>query len=409
MARQAFDDAVRFLRTEAVGGLVMLGAAVLALIVANTPWQSAYHSILGTRIGPAALHLDLTVSDWISDGVLAIFFLVVGLELKRELVVGQLRSVRRAMLPVFAAFGGMLVPALIAFGISHGVAGAEKAWAVPLATDIAFAVAVLAIVASGLPSGVRVFLLSVAVVDDLGAIVVIATVFTTGLSVTSLGIAVLLLIGYAALQKWRFQGAWTAIVYVPLAIAVWYFVHRSGIHPTIAGVALGLLTRVREDPGEESSPAVRIEHRVQPFSAGIVVPLFALAAAGVTLHGAELAHLFTDPIAIAVMVGLVAGKPIGVFLGSFVSVKARLAALPRGIAWGDVASVGLIAGVGFTVALLIAELAFADEARIATAKTAVLIASAIASVLGAVVLRLRSRRSARSDRSADERDEAGAE
>ncbi len=392
MTRQAFDDAVRYLRTETVGGLVMLCAAVVALIIANTPWQSAYHSILGTKIGPAALHLDLTISEWISDGLLAIFFFVVGLELKRELVIGQLRSIKRAMLPVFAAFGGMIVPALIAFSISHGAPGGERAWAVPLATDIAFAVAVLAIIASNLPSGVRVFLLSVAVVDDLGAIIVIATVFTTGVSFVSLGIAAVLLIGYAVLQKLRFQGALTAVLYVPLGIAVWYFVHNSGIHATIAGVALGLLTRVRSDPDEDDPPAVRVEHRIQPFSSGVVVPVFALGAAGVTLSGGDLARLFTDPVAIAIMVGLVFGKPIGVFLGSFVSVKARLAALPRGLDWSDIASVGVIAGIGFTVSLLIAELAFDDEAHIAVAKTAVLLASAIASVIGAVVLRLRSRR-----------------
>ena len=392
MTRQAFDDAVQYLRTETIGGLVMLAAAVLALIIANTPWQSAYHSILGTKVGPAALHLDLTISQWISDGLLAIFFFVVGLELKRELVIGQLRSVKRAMLPVFAAFGGMLVPALIAFSISHGAPGAERAWAIPLATDIAFAVAVLAIIASNLPSGVRVFLLSVAVVDDLGAIIVIATVFTTGVSFVSLGIAAALLIGYAVLQKLRFQGSLTAILYVPLGLAVWYFVHDSGIHATIAGVALGLLTRVKTDRGEEDPPAVRIEHRIQPFSSGVVVPLFALGAAGVTLSGGDLAGLFTDPVAIAIMVGLVVGKPIGVLLGSFVSVKARLAALPRNLDWSDIAAVGLIAGIGFTVSLLIAELAFDDEAHIAVAKTAVLLASAIASVIGAVVLRLRSRR-----------------
>lgn len=392
MTRQAFDDAVQYLRLETIGGIVMLCAAVLALIIANTSWGSTYHSILGTEVGPAALHLDLTISEWISDGLLAVFFFVVGLELKRELVIGQLRSIKRAMLPVFAAFGGMLVPALIAFSISHGAPGGEKAWAVPLATDIAFAVAVLAIIASNLPSGVRVFLLSVAVVDDLGAIIVIATVFTTGVSFVSLGIAAVLLIGYAVLQKLRFQGALTAILYVPLGIAVWYFVHNSGIHATIAGVALGLLTRVKSDPHEGDSPAVRVEHLVQPFSSGFVVPVFALGAAGVTLSGGALAGLFTDPVAIAIMVGLVFGKPIGVFLGSFVSVKSRLATLPRNLDWSDIAAVGLIAGIGFTVSLLIAELAFDDEAHIAVAKTAVLLASAIASIIGAVVLRLRSRR-----------------
>ncbi len=391
LTREAIREASQFLRTSTVGGLVMLAATIIALIWANSPWQGGYHALFGTVIGPEALHLDMPLKNWISDGLLAIFFFVVGLELKRELVVGQLRSPKLAILPVFAAVGGMVIPGLIGWGFSRGVAGAEQAWAVPLATDIAFAVAVLAIVASNLPSGVRIFLLSVAVVDDLGAILIIAVVFTTDVGWVDLAIAAGLLVVYAVLQKLRFQGPLSSLVYVPLGLAVWFFIHAGGIHATIAGVALGLLTRVKSVDGEEHAPAVRLEHRIQPISAGFVVPLFALAAAGITVNAEELAAILSSPMPIGIILGLVLGKPIGVLLGSFIAVKARLARLPAGVRWGEIASIGMLAGIGFTVSLLIGELAFDDEELLATGKMAVLVASFIASVLGAIVVKMRDR------------------
>ena len=392
LTREAFREAVQFLRTETVGGLIMLAAAALALVLANTGAADAYFAIRETRLGPAALHLDLTVHAWIADGLLAVFFFVVGLELKRELAVGQLRNVKLAVLPVFAALGGMVLPGLLGAWQTSGVAA--RAWAVPLATDIAFAVAVLAVIASSLPSGVRIFLLSIAVVDDLGAILVIALVFTSGISWLSLAIAVVLIAVYAVLQQLRVQGTWTVLIYLPLALGVWYFLHDSGLHATIAGVVLGLLTRVKKDPGEEHSPAVRLEHRVQPFSAGVAVPLFALSAAGVAVNGTALEQLFSNPLSIGIMLGLVVGKPIGVMLGSFIAVRARLAILPPHVTWRDVAAVGILAGIGFTVSLLIAELALEDE-QLAVGKMAVLSASVIASVLGAVAIKLRDRTHAR--------------
>lgn len=408
MTRQAGTEAIRYLRTEAVGGIVMLIAAIIALILANTGAQDWYHDILESRIGPHGIHLDLTVSQWFADGVLAIFFFVVGLELKRELVIGQLRSLKLAMLPVFAALGGMIVPGIIAFAISRGAQDADKAWSVPLATDIAFAVAVLAIAAAKLASSVRIFLLSIAVVDDLGAILIIATVFTDNVDFIQLGIAVALLVLYALLQKFRVQGPLSAFFYVPIGLGVWYFVHGAGIHATIAGVALGLLTRVKQDPGEQEPPAIRVEHRVQPFSAGVVVPLFALSAAGITLTSSAVGAIFTNPLSIAIIVGLVIGKPTGVLLGAFVSVKTRLANLPHGLAWPDIAAVGVIAGIGFTVSLLIAELALPTNDSVALGKAAVLVASAIASVLGAIVLALRSRRVSQSRRDLANSTEHGA-
>lgn len=369
----------------------MLGATILALILANTGAAGWYFGVLNTAIGPSSLHLDLTVHQWIADGLLAIFFFVVGLELKRELAVGQLRNPKLAILPVFAAIGGMIVPGLLGLWQIHAVEGATKAWAIPLATDIAFALAVLAIVASNLPSGVRIFLLSVAVVDDLGAILIIAIVFTSGVDFISLGIAVALLALYALLQQKRVQGMWTTAIYVPIGLATWYFIHSSGLHATIAGVALGLLTRVKKDPGEKHAPAVRLEHRVQPFSAGLVIPIFALAAAGITVDGEAISHILTNPLSLGILVGLVVGKPLGVTFGALFAVKSRMAALPEGVTWSDIASIGVLAGIGFTVSLLISELALDDDHQLAVGKMAVLVASLIASILGAIVIKMRDK------------------
>jgi len=238
---------------------------------------------------------------------------------------------------------------------------------------------------------VRIFLLSVAVVDDLGAILIIAVVFTTGVDLISLAIAAGLLVAYAVLQQRRVQGAWTALLYVPIGVLTWFFIHQAGIHATIAGVALGLLTRVKKDPGEKIAPAVRLEHWVQPFSAGVVIPLFALAAAGITIDATALEHIFSNPLSLGIIVGLVLGKPLGVTLGSLFAVKTRLAALPAGVRWLDIASIGVLAGIGFTVSLLISELALSGEQTLAIGKMAVLAASLIASVAGAVVIKLRDR------------------
>lgn len=388
------DEITRYLRTETVGGIIMLAATVLALVLANTPLAATYHSVNDTVLGLPALHLELSVSAWFADGLLAVFFFVAGLELKRELVVGELRTPKKAMLPMFAAVGGMAVPALIAVAITLGRPGGEKAWAIPLATDIAFALAILAVTASALPTTVRVLLLSLAVVDDLGAILVIATVFSDTIHLLALGIAVVLLAFFAVLQARRVQGAWTYLVYAPLALAVWYFVHEAGVHATVAGVAFGLLTRVKKDADEHEAPATRLEHRIQPWSAGLVVPLFALSAAGVTFSANSMGRLFTEPVALGIMAGLVIGKPLGVMLGAWLSVRLGLAKLPTAVGWRDVFAIGVLAGVGFTVSLLISELAFTVGPLADTAKTAVLVASAVASILGALVLRVRVRRRA---------------
>jgi len=373
----------RYLRTETVGGFILLAAAAIALVWANSPWQDTYEALRDHPIGPHALHLRLTVGAWATDGLLALFFFVAGLELKRELVIGELADRRAAALPVAAAVGGMVAPALLALAIGrHG-----QAWAVPVATDIAFALAVLAITGSRMPTGARVFLLSLAVVDDLGAIALIAALFVDAFDVVAFGAAVVLCVAYRLLQRRRVR---SALLYVPLAVGVWVAVHQAGIHATIAGVALALLTRVRADDGEDEAPALRLEHRLQPWSAGLAVPVFALFAAGVPVGGAALRSMATDPVAVGIAVGLVVGKLVGILGASWLAVRLRLATMPPGLGWHDLSAVAMLGGVGFTVSLLLAELSLSGDA-VERAKAAVLIASAVAAVAAALMLLHRGR------------------
>lgn len=377
----------RFLRTETVGGFILLAATALALLAANGPLADAYLSLRDTEIGPHFLHLNLTVGDWAKDGLLALFFFVAGLELKRELVLGELSRLKNALLPVIAAVGGMVVPALLALGIGWGDPRMGQAWAIPVATDIAFALGVLALTASALPTSARIFLLSLAVVDDVGAILVIAIVFTGSFNLVAAAAAVALLALYWFLQHKRVRTPW---VYVPVALATWVAVHSMGVHATIAGVALALLTRVRGDAGEEDSPGLRLEHRLQPWSAGLVVPLFALFAAGIPINGEVLGDLLTDRLALAVIIGLVVGKLVGIVGFSLLATRLRIARLPSDLGKRDLVAVAMLGGVGFTVSLLIADLAL-DGRDMELAKAAVLVASLLASLLAAVLLLRRNK------------------
>lgn len=379
---------VRFLRTEQIGGLILLGATALALIFANTGLRDWYGRLVNYHIGPKNLRLDLSLQHWATAGLLTIFFVVVGLELKRELVVGELRDLRKAVLPIFAAIGGMVVPALVCVLVGLGADGIGRAWAVPVATDIAFALAVLALTARALPSSLRVFLLTLAIVDDLGAILLIALGFTAKISYLPLlgGLAAIAV--YAFLQQRRFKGIW---LYIPLAVAAWALVQASGVHATIAGVAIGLATRVRPDPGEAHAPAETLEHTLQPISAGFCVPLFAFFAAGVALSGPALKSFVNDRVALAVVAGLVLGKTIGVLGGSVLAVRTGLAQLPKELSWRDLAAVAVLTGCGFTVSLLIAELGFEGNPQLDRIKVAVLAGSLIASLVAAMLLRRRVR------------------
>jgi NhaA family Na+:H+ antiporter len=375
------------LRQETVGGALLLAAAVAGLVAANTGLADAYESLKDFVVGPAALHLDLSLESWAADGLLAIFFFVAGLELKRELVVGTLREPAQAILPVIAALGGMIMPALIFVLVTMGDPEARAGWAIPMATDIAFALAVLAVVGSHLPPALRAFLLTLAVVDDLGAITVIAVFFTDELKVVPLTVAVVLLVGYFLLQRARIVSPW---LYVPLAMVIWTLVHDSGIHATVAGVALGLLTRVKPDPDEDASPAERLEHRIRPLSAGVAVPVFAFLSAGVALDLSRASTLVAEPLAIGIVTGLVVGKLVGVFGGAWLTARFTRAALDPSLRWLDMVGLALVSGVGFTVSLLIAELAFSGD-LLDTAKGGILAGSLVAAVLGAVILRTRDR------------------
>ncbi|TDO35800.1 NhaA family Na+:H+ antiporter [Kribbella sp. VKM Ac-2527] len=372
------------LRAETTGGLLLLAAATIALIWANSPWQDAYHHLRDLELGP------LTAEGWASDGALTLFFYLAGLELKRELMVGTLARFSEAVVPVAAAIAGMVLPALIYLVINVTVAdGKPHGWAVPTATDIAFALAVLAIVGSSLPSALRAFLLTLAVVDDFGAILVIAVFFSHGLHLIELVISLALIAVFYVLQRRRVR---SPILYVPLAIGAWWFMHESGIHATIAGVALGLVTRVLPDPTETKSPAEHLEHVLRPWSAAVAVPVFSLFAAGVTLSGDTMREMVTDPVAIGVVAGLMLGKFAGVFGGSWLTARFTRAELNSDLAWRDVGAVAVLAGIGFTVALLIAQLAFAgDTAQVERAKAAVLVASLLAALIAAVLLFRRNR------------------
>ncbi|MET9426179.1 MULTISPECIES: Na+/H+ antiporter NhaA [unclassified Streptomyces] len=378
---------VQALRTETVGGLVLLAAAVIALVWANTPWSGSYEQIRDAHFGIPALGLDLSVEHWASDGLLTLFFLVAGIELKRELVVGELRTPATAALPVIAALCGMVVPAALYAVTASAGGGSLDGWAVPMATDIAFALAVLAVLSSHLPSALRAFLLTLAVVDDLGAILIIAIFFTGDLNFAALGGAVACLVLFYALQRLRVRGWWW---YVPLGVVTWALMYNSGVHATVAGVAMGLILRTTRDEGETASPAERTSHRVHPFSAGVVVPLFALFAAGVGVSGAALAEVFTRPEPLGVVLGLVVGKTLGIFVGTYLAARFTRAQLNPELAWADVFALAVLAGIGFTVALLIGELAFPDPAMAERVKAAVLIGSLAAAGLAALLIRRRN-------------------
>ncbi len=386
------SELARYLRTETIGGAILLAAAALALIWVNSPWADSYVRMTETVVGIEPLHLELTLADWVKDGLLAIFFFVVGLELKRELVVGELADRKRAALPIIAAFGGVVTPAIIAFAIGHGEPGMDKGWAIPVATDIAFALAVLALTGSRIPAGARVFLLGLAVVDDLLAIILIAVLFTVGISLTWLAAAAACLAGWWLAQHKRVR---TPLVYVPLALVTWYALHEAGVHPTLAGVGLGLLTRVSPDPDEDEAPATRLEHLIQPVSAGLCVPLFALFAAGVPLDIGVFGDLVTERIALAIVVGLLLGKMLGVFGFSWAAIRLGLARRPAGLHYRDMFALSVLAGIGFTVSLLVAELSLGglDDggATLELAKAAILITSLAAALLGSALLLRRGR------------------
>ncbi|MGR4881330.1 Na+/H+ antiporter NhaA [Streptomyces sp. LARHCF249] len=391
------------LRAETVGGVLLLVAAVAALVWANTPaLTESYKTVRDFHIGPGSLGLDLSIQHWAADGLLAVFFFVAGIELKRELVAGDLRDPKAAALPVIAAICGMAAPAGVYALVNVFDNGSMDGWAVPTATDIAFALAVLAVIGTSLPSALRAFLLTLAVVDDLFAIVIIAVFFTSEIDFLALGGAVVGLVLFWFLLRKGVRGWY---VYVPLALAIWGLMYNSGVHATIAGVAMGLMLRCTRNDGETRSPGEHIEHLVRPISAGLAVPLFALFSAGVSLSDESIGQVFTRPETLGVVLGLVVGKAVGIFGGTWLAARFTKAELNDDLAWPDVLAVASLAGIGFTVSLLIGELAFAgDPVLTDEIKAAVLIGSLIAAVFACALLKRRDR-IYRALTEAEERDE----
>ncbi len=389
------------LRTETVGGLLLIAAAIIAVVWANSPWQTVYVALRDTEFGYEPWHLSLTVGQWAADGLLAVFFFLVGVELKHEFVAGDLRDPAKAVVPVAAAASGVAVPALLFSAINASGPGAVG-WAIPAATDIAFALAVLAIISSHLPAALRVFLLTLAVVDDLIAILIIAVAYTSELHLAMLALALLPIGAFTFLVQrypsWFAQRDWALWgILLPLGVVTWFFVHASGIHATIAGVVLGLCVPVRRIRAEDSRvPALAhvLEHQIRPFSAGVGVPLFALFSAGVTVGGlSDLGTSLSSPVALGVIAGLVLGKPIGIVGSTWLVTRFTRASLDDSVTWADLIGIGLLAGIGFTVSLLVTELSFpADDVLTAEAKLGVLVASVVASLVAAIVLGARNRR-----------------
>ena len=409
----------RFLVAEATGGMVLLVGAVVGLVWANSPLGDSYRTLWGTRftvtLGQHSLGMDLR--HWVNEGLMAFFFLAAGLEIKREFTEGELRDRHRAALPIVGALGGMLLPALLYTAVNLGGSG-EKGWGIPMATDIAFAVGVAAIVARNLPASVRLFLLSLAIVDDLGAIVVIALFYSGEIS-----LAWLVAVGgiIAAVYAVRKAGVRYPPVFVALGVALWLALHNSGFHATLAGVAMGLLAPVRpamdpdqvHDYEEElldvSTPATaqetvmlarssvsvaeRLVYTIHPWSSFLIVPVFAMANTGVELSADLFGDAVGSGVTLGVLVGLVVGKPLGILAFSWLACRVRVAALPTGAGWPQLVGVATLAGIGFTVSLFVADLAFADRGLVDQATVGILAASLLASGLGALVLH----RSTRSD------------
>jgi len=412
----------RFIQSETSGSILLFAATVVALIWANSPWSATYFALwkLPLQLGRRPL-LSMDLHHWIDDGLMVLFFLVVGLEIKREIVKGELSSFRQAALPIMSALGGMILPALLYFALNRSGAGAHG-WGIPMATDIGFAMGVLALLGKRIPSSLRVFMLALAIVDDVGAILVIAFFYTPTISLPYLAAAGGLLALLIVLSVRRVP----LFVYAVAGFFFWAAVLRSGVHATIAGVILGLIAPITpkfrpEELAETAEPlldnfraqilgqdkssaeatlttldqlltgtdsiAERLERNVHPWVCFLVLPLFALASAGVALSAEQLKMAYSSSIALGILLGLLVGKALGITLFSFLAVKLKIAGMADGLTWRGIAGVGLLAGVGFTVALFISGLSFDDEPLIATAKVAVLVASLAAGSIGYFFLR----------------------
>ncbi len=385
---------------DTTSGVLLLITAAIAVVWANSPWRESYSSLLHTEVGPDFMQLDLSLAHWASDGLLAIFFFVVGVELKHEFVAGSLRDLKLAGVPIAAAVGGMVTPALFyVVVVALGDPEALRGWAIPTATDIAFALAVLAIFGRGLPMPLRTFLLTLAVVDDLLGIVVIATFYTDEIDFVMLGGALVTVAVFAVLVR----GSWRLWpLFIPVGVVAWALMHASGVHATVAGVLLGFVVPAVAIRGEEMPRTERLDEAVRPYSAAIALPVFAFAAAGVTVIGGE--GSIVQPVSSGIVLGLVVGKLVGVLGSTWLMTKFTPLRLPDAIGLRDLLPIGMLTGVGFTVALLIAELSFegGSDDHAAAAKAAILAGSVISAALAAALLRWDARQARDADMNRDD-------
>ncbi len=366
-----------FMENEASGGIILMVVAALALIIANSPLSEDYFGFLKTYVG------GLSILHWINDALMAIFFLLVGLEIKREMISGQLSSWSRRALPGFAAVGGMVVPALIF--IAFNEEGTIRGWAIPSATDIAFSLGVLSLLGSRVPLSLKVFLTALAIIDDLGAVIIIALFYSEGLNLPALaGVAVV----FGILVAINWLGMVRLWAYLALGVILWILVFKSGIHATIAGVLLALTIPMRGEKGQSDSPLLQLEHAIQPWVGFLIVPIFGFANAGVSFSGVSLSNL-ADPVPLGVAAGLFFGKQIGVFFFAWVAIKMRLSERPAGASWLQIYAVAILCGIGFTMSLFIGLLAYANSPLLQDeTKLGVLLGSLLSAVVGAALLRL---------------------
>lgn len=380
-------NAIRqFLRLEAAGGIILIFAALVALILANSPFEGIYQAFLNIPVTVAVAQLVIAkpLLLWINDGLMAIFFLIVGLEVKREMMQGSLVGREQATFPAVAAVGGMIAPALIylMFNGAHEVH--RHGWAIPAATDIAFALGVMALLGKRVPTGLKVFLLALAIIDDLGAILIIAFFYTKAVSWAALGIAALAIVALGLLNR---RGVGSSSPYLLIGVVLWVALLKSGLHSTLAGVIVGFLIPLNTRYGV--SPLKMIEHSLHPWVAYLILPLFAFANAGVSLQGVSLSGL-TSLLPLGIICGLLIGKPIGIFGFSWLAVKLKWAKLPNGIGFKQIFAVSVLCGIGFTMSIFIASLAFegADETLSTYSRLGILLGSTAAAVLGYLLLRL---------------------
>ncbi len=376
----------RFLRLESASGLLLMGAAALALLFENSPLAWLYDRLLEVpmAVQVGALEISKPLLLWINDGLMAVFFLLVGLEIKREVLKGELSSPARAALPVLAAIGGMVAPALVFLAVNHEAPENLRGWAIPAATDIAFALGILKLAGPRVPISVKVFLTALAIIDDLGAIVIIAALYTAELSLVSLALAAVFTVGLVVLNR---RGVISFAPYVLLGIGLWVCVLKSGVHATLAGVVLAFAIPLRDDGDSDSGPLERMEHALHPWVAYLVMPVFAFANAGVSLSGLSLGDLLA-PLPLGIAAGLFLGKQVGVFLLTGLGIVTGMAQRPAGASWSQLYGASLLAGVGFTMSLFIGTLAFEGPEQAAAVRIGVLSGSLLSGLLGFLVVRL---------------------